>query len=285
MLSLRLPSVSLTIKKIMALFVAASTNIFRFFNLSSAAEESGIEGLQPELMPKHVALIMDGNGRWAMSRGLSPEHGHRAGMKTLKTVILKCIESIGIKALTVFAFSTENWKRPKVEVDFLMTLIEEFIRVDAEELIQRYDMQFSVIGDRSRLPESLQSAISAAEEAGRANGGLHLVAALSYGGRHDITEAAKKIASKVEDGILRAQDVDESVLAQQLMTNFMEFSDPDLLIRTSGELRVSNFMLWQLAYAELYFSDKLFPDFGGDDFIQAITCFQGRNRRFGQRKK
>ncbi|KAL7145906.1 hypothetical protein ABFS83_06G005400 [Erythranthe nasuta] len=235
-----------------------------------------------EQMPKHVAVIMDGNGRWAKNRGLSPQHGHRAGCKSLKNLALNCTH-FGVKALTVFAFSTENWKRSKVEVGFLMSCFEDFIRLEVDDLIQRYDTRLSVIGDTSRLPESLQTAIAWGEESGRSNGGLHLVVALNYGGRYEITEAAKKIARRVEEGILGAEEVDEQLFEQELMTSFMEFPNPDLLIRTSGELRISNFMLWQLAYAELYFSDTLFPDFGQADLVQALACFQRRNRRFGQR--
>ncbi|KAL8049197.1 hypothetical protein ABFX02_06G005400 [Erythranthe guttata] len=242
-------------------------------------------------MPKHVGVIMDGNGRWAKNRGLSPEHGHRAGCKSLKNLALNCTH-FGIMALTVFTFSTENWKRSKafiyiyinsVEVGFLMSCFEDFIRLEVDDLIQRHDTRLSVIGDTSKLPESLQTAIAWGEESGRSNGGLHLVVALNYGGRREITEAAKKIARRVEEGILGAEEVDEGVFEQELMTSFMEFPNPDLLIRTSGELRISNFMLWQLAYTELYFSDTLFPDFGQDDLVQALTCFQRRNRRFGQR--
>ncbi|KAL7106631.1 hypothetical protein ACP275_06G005500 [Erythranthe tilingii] len=249
---------------------------------SHVIELADVVDLREEQMPKHVAVIMDGNGRWANNRGLSPQHGHRAGCKSLKNLALNCTH-FGIMALTVFAFSTENWKRSKVEVGFLMSCFEDFIRLDVDDLIQRYDMRLSVIGDISRLPESLQTAISWGEESGRSNGGLHLVVALNYGGRYEITEAAKKIARQVEEGILGAEEVDEQLFEQELMTSFMEFPNPDLVIRTSGELRISNFMLWQLAYAELYFSDTLFPDFGQDDLVQALACFQRRNRRFGHR--
>ncbi|KAL8551368.1 hypothetical protein ACS0TY_000454 [Phlomoides rotata] len=239
-------------------------------------------GLRPELMPKHVALIMDGNGRWAMNRGIAIQDGHKAGSINLKHIISMCCK-LGIRVFTVYAFSTDNWKRSKPEVDFLMNRVEDFIQTEVKELIERDDVRFSSIGNRLMLPESLQSTISAAEESSKANKGMQLVSALSYSGQCDIIQATKRIASKIEEQILRAKDVDGAVFEQHLMTNLLDFPSPDLLIRTSGELRLSNFLLWQLAYTEFYFSDKVFPDLGEDDVIQALTSFQRRQRRFGYR--
>lgn len=245
-------------------------------------EESAIQ-LRPELMPKHVAIIMDGNGRWAKNRGLPVRHGHKAGSTSLTRVASECSE-LGIKALTLYTFSDENWKRSKMEIDFLMKAYEDYIRSEIKELITRYDIRFSVIGNKSKLPESLQATISWAEEISEDNKGMHFISALSYSGRNDIVEATKKIASKVEQGIVGANEIDETMFQQQLTTNITEFPNPDLLIRTSGELRISNFLLWQLAYTEFYFSDKLFPDFGEVDILEAITSYQRRQRRYGDRQ-
>ncbi|KAG8370944.1 hypothetical protein BUALT_Bualt13G0035900 [Buddleja alternifolia] len=240
--------------------------------------------LRPVLMPKHVAVILDGHGRWAKNRGLPIEYGHSAGVENLKQLVSNC-RKVGIKVLTVYAFSTENWKRRKGEVDFLMSTYEDFIKSFVKEQIMGQDLRFSVIGDKSRLPQSLQITTSSAEESAKTNRGMHFVMALSYGGRYDIIEASKKIASKVEHGILRAKDINESIFEQQLLTNIIaEFPNPDMLIRTSGELRTSNFLLWQLAYAEFHFPNKLFPDFKEVDLIQALSTFERRQRRYGGRK-
>ncbi|KAG8370961.1 hypothetical protein BUALT_Bualt13G0037600 [Buddleja alternifolia] len=217
-----------------------------FDDLKSAIQLPG--DLRPEIIPKHVALIMDGHGRWAKNRGLPIEHAHYAGVQKLKQLILNCSQ-FGIKVLTV------------------------------------QDLRFSVIGDKSSLPQSVQSTISSVENSTKTNTGMHFLMALSYGGRYDIIEATKKIASKVEHGILRAEDINESAFEQQLLTNVTEFPNPDLLIRTSGELRVSNFLLWQLAYTEFYFPNKLFPDFEEADLIEALNTFRGRQRNFGGRNK
>ncbi|KAG8382302.1 hypothetical protein BUALT_Bualt05G0062700 [Buddleja alternifolia] len=241
--------------------------------------------LRPELMPKHVALIMDGHGRWAKNRGLPIEDGHYAGLQNLKQLILNCRKLLGIKVLTVYAFSTENWNRSKGEVDFLMSHFEDFIQSFVKEQTMGQDLRFSVIGDKSRLPRSLQSTISSVEESAKFNRGMHFMMALSYGARYEITEASKKIASKVENGILRTKDINETVFEQHMLTSVTEFPNPDLLIRTSGELRVSNFLLWQLAYTEFYFPIKLFPDFEEADLIDALSAFQRRRTNFGGRNK
>ncbi|KAL7094992.1 hypothetical protein ACP275_11G139300 [Erythranthe tilingii] len=237
-------------------------------------------------MPKHVAVIMDGNRRWAKSRGLPVQLGHTAGRRAMKQLTLNC-KKFGVQVLTVFAFSTENWIRPKEEVEFLMNLFEEVIRSDMEELIQN-DMRVSVVGNVGGLRPSLQSLITSSSERSKDNKGMDMVTALNYSGRYDITEATKQIARKVKDGVLGSvEDIDETLIEKHLQTNVIEessFRNPDLLIRTSGELRLSNFMLWQSAYTELIFVDKLFPDFNEADLVEALTLFQKRQRRYGGHK-
>ncbi|KAG8370956.1 hypothetical protein BUALT_Bualt13G0037100 [Buddleja alternifolia] len=265
--------------------LAAASNLIA--NVETDDQKIAIQlpgDLRPELIPKHVALIMDGHGRWAKNRGLPIEHAHYEGVQKLKQLIMNC-SKFGVKVLTVYVFSTENWNRPKDEVDFLMAHYKGLIQSIIKEQTMGQDLRFSVIGDKSRLPQSVQSTISSVENFTRNNTGMHFLMALSYGGRYDIIEATKKIASKVEHGILRAEDINESAFEQQLLTNVTEFPNPDLLIRTSGELRVSNFLLWQLAYTEFYFPNKLFPDFEEADLIEALNTFRGRQRSFGGRNK
>ncbi|GFQ00809.1 dehydrodolichyl diphosphate synthase 2 [Phtheirospermum japonicum] len=245
-------------------------------NIINAAESCRLE---PELMPTHVAVIMDGNRRWARNRGLPVELGHRAGGQAMKQLASNC-RKYGVQVLTVFAFSTENWIRPKEEVEFLMNLFEEVIQSDIEDLM-RNDVRVSFIGKKRRIPESLQKLAYSAQERSKANQGVHLIIAMDYSGRYDIAQATKKIAKKVKDGILQVDEIDDTLFEQHLETNGVNFPNPDLLIRTSGELRVSNFMLWQLAYTELLFVDKLFPDFDETDLIEALTAFQKRHRRYG----
>ncbi|XP_075097292.1 dehydrodolichyl diphosphate synthase 2 isoform X1 [Nicotiana tabacum] len=254
-------------------------------------EELLIEGLQPELMPKHVAIIPDGNRRWAKERGLSPEKGHEAGKKVLGDLCRYC-SKWGVKVLSAYAFSTENWSRPKAEVTFLMTsyfegLIHDFMRDIARctySNVCRYGMKMSVIGDKSNLPNSLKEAINHAEETTKDNTGLHFVAALNYGGRYDIIQATKKIAAKVKDGVIQLEDINDKLIDTELETKYLEYPNPDLLIRTSGELRISNYMLWQLAYSEFCFVDKFFPELDEADFVAALRSFQRRQRRYGGHK-
>ncbi|KAH6758602.1 Undecaprenyl pyrophosphate synthetase family protein [Perilla frutescens var. frutescens] len=239
------------------------------------------EGLLPELMPKHVAIIMDGNRRWARERGLPVQLGHRAGGKAMKQLALSC-QNHGARVLSLFSFSTENWVRPEEEVDFLMNLLEEVTASDIHELITKDDMRVSFVGDRSRLPLTLQSVMCSAEELSKPNKGMHLCFAINYSGRYDIIEATKRIAAKVKNGNLQVDNIDDAVFQQHLDTNIIDdFPNPDLLIRTSGELRISNYMLWQVAYAEMFFCNKLFPDFANEDLVEAITAFQQRQRRYG----
>ncbi|KAK7385520.1 hypothetical protein VNO78_31242 [Psophocarpus tetragonolobus] len=258
--------------------------------LGGGGERSSVAGetaealpaeLAEELMPKHVAVIMDGNGRWAKARGLAASAGHQAGVESLRRVVRLCC-SWGIKVLTVFALSTDNWLRPKVEVDFLLKLFERTI--DSEvQAFKREGIRISVIGDSSKLPKSLQIMIASAEEDTKHNTRFQLIVAVSYSGKYDVVQACKSVAKKVKYGDLDLDDINENIIEQELETNCTEFPYPDLLIRTSGELRVSNFLLWQLAYTELYFNQQFWPDFGKDEFVDALSSFQQRQRRYGGR--
>ncbi|XP_070033777.1 (2Z,6Z)-farnesyl diphosphate synthase CPT6, chloroplastic-like [Nicotiana tomentosiformis] len=226
-------------------------------------------------IPKHVALIMDGNRRWAKARGLPVQEGHRLITQKLKE-ICNISSKLGIQAITAFSFSTENWSRSKEEVDFLMQLFEEFF-----EEFMRVGVRVSAIGDRSKLPITLQKCIDLTEETTKANAGLHLMIAVNYGGHYDILQATKSIANKVKNGLLELEDIDNTLFERELASKCTKFAKPDLLIRTGGEHRISNFLLWQLAYSELYFTKTLFPDFGEEALKEAILSFQRRHRRFG----
>lgn len=241
------------------------------------------EGLLREAMPRHVAVIMDGNARWARQRGfIALSAGHEAGARSLRELVELCCDW-GVRVLTVFAFSYDNWIRPKVEVDFLMSLFERMLKSELDNFI-RQGARVSTIGDSSRLSESLKKLIRDVEEKTKDNSRLHLIVAVSYSGKYDVTQACKSIAQKVKDGTVQLEDIDESLLEQELETNCAEYPCPDLLIRTSGELRISNFLLWQLAYTELFFAEALWPDFGKAEFIEALTSYQQRQRRYGGRR-
>ncbi|XP_021278325.1 dehydrodolichyl diphosphate synthase 2 isoform X2 [Herrania umbratica] len=247
----------------------------------SEEEEELPEGLNKELMPKHVAVIMDGNGRWARQRGLPTSAGHEAGVRSLRELVELCCRW-GIQVLTVFAFSYENWIRPKVEVDFLLSLFERTLKSELDTT-SRGGIRISVIGDSSKLPASLQELIHDVEETTKDNSRLQLIVAVSYSGKYDVVQACRSIAEKAKHGNIQLEDINESLIEQELETNCTEFPYPDLLIRTSGELRVSNFLLWQLAYTELVFVQQLWPDFGKDEFVEALTSYQQRQRRYGGR--
>ncbi|MFM2430654.1 MAG: hypothetical protein RLZZ511_1867 [Cyanobacteriota bacterium] len=228
-------------------------------------------------LPKHIAIIMDGNGRWAKQRGLPRIVGHRQGVKALKTLV-RCCNDWGIDAMTVYAFSTENWQRPATEVEFLMGLFE---RVLMDELVELHDqgVRLSFIGDRAGLPDRLQQIITQVTEHTAANTGLHLIIAVNYGGRDELVRACQQIADRVKSGELTSDAINATTISQHLMTQ--NIPDPDLLIRTSNELRLSNFLPWQLAYTELYFAPTLWPDFGVAELHQALLAYQQRDRRFG----
>ncbi len=229
-------------------------------------------------LPRHVAIIMDGNGRWARARHLPRHAGHRAGVKSVRMVVEQCARR-GVEVLTLFAFSSENWQRPKEEVNQLMELFVSALRGELKRL-QDNRVRLRIIGAREAFSEKLQKRIAEAEQATAANDGLLLQIAANYGGRWDITQAAYKLARAVKAGEVDPEAVDESVFSQFL--SFPDAPDPDLFIRTGGERRISNFLLWQTAYSELFFSDHLWPDFDEAEFNRALEDFTGRQRRFGK---
>ena len=230
-------------------------------------------------IPSHVAIIMDGNGRWAKRRFLAKKAGHAAGAQTLRKLAAEA-EKLGVKVLTVYAFSTENWKRTPEEVGALMGLLREYIQQYLDDK-DKNAMRLSVIGKRTRLPTDLSAKIEDLERMTKDKPGLHLVIALDYGSRDEIIRAAQMLAQDVSEGRILADNIDEAAFAARLDTSGLP--DPALLIRTSGELRLSNFLLWQCAYTELVFSDKLWPDFKIDDLKDAILQYQQRERRYGGR--
>ncbi|XP_059296492.1 cis-prenyltransferase 4, chloroplastic-like [Lycium ferocissimum] len=249
-------------------------------NITSEAKEVLLPApLRRELMPKHVAVIMDGNRRWAKMRGLPVALGYEAGIRAVRKLLELC-GNWGISVLTVFAFSSENWSRPKVEVDLLMGLFERGLKNELEDFA-RAGIRISIIGDSSKLPKSLQDLIDKTVKTTEGNSRLHLVLALNYSGQHDVVQACQTIAQKAKDGIIEPEDINRLLVEQELQTNCIDFPCPDLLIRTSGELRLSNFLLWQLAYAELFFSHSHWPDFGEAEFLEALCSFQQRQRRYG----
>ncbi len=237
-------------------------------------------GLADECGIRHVAIIMDGNGRWAKQRGLKHLEGHKRGAESVEKAI-KISKEFGIEYLTLFAFSTENWKREKEEVDGLMSLLCSFIDKNLKE-IERNALRVMSIGRLNELPEKVREKVRMATERTKGNTAGTVILALNYGGRAEIVDAAKSLAKDVKDGILGLDDIDEGSISSRLYAPGVP--DPDLLIRTSGEMRVSNFLLWQISYSEIYVSDVLSPDFGEDEFKKAIESFKGRSRRFGGRK-
>ncbi len=237
--------------------------------------------LDPLRSPQHVAIIMDGNGRWATQRKLPRFVGHRQGVETLKQVVRYC-QDFGIPVLTVYAFSTENWKRPAEEVEFLMQLFEQVIWQELNHLFEQ-GVRLSFIGDLTPLPPALRSTLDYASCKTAANKSIRLNIALNYGGRQEIIRACQKLSTAVLQGKLKPEQISEDLFAQQL--DAAECRDPDLLIRTSGEMRLSNFLLWQLAYTEIYCTSVLWPDFNREEFYEAIRTYQQRDRRFGKLSK
>lgn len=235
------------------------------------------EKIAPSPLPRHIAIIMDGNGRWAQQRGQARTFGHRAGVEALREIVRAC-SVLGIAVLTVYAFSTENWKRPAGEVNFLMRLFNRYLDQEVDELDEN-QVQIRFIGDTAGLAEVLQKKMAAAEARTAKNGGLILNIAVNYGGRAEIVQALRRIGRELLAGNLAVDDISEQVLADYLYTAGLP--DPDLLIRTSGDQRISNFLLWQLAYTELWWTDVLWPDFTPLHLVEAIQAFQGRERRFG----
>ena len=229
-------------------------------------------------MPRHVAIIMDGNGRWAKKQGLARMYGHKQGVETVHRITETAAE-MGIQYLTLYTFSTENWNRPKEEVDALMTLLVDTIAKETPTLMKN-NVRLLTIGDTERLPEGAKRKFEQCMEETSGNTGLRLVIALSYSARWEITNAMQTAVRKAQAGALKAEDVNEELVSSLMTTAGMP--DPDLLIRTSGELRISNFLLWQLAYSELYFTDCLWPEFTEEEFCKAIVDYQHRERRFGK---
>ncbi len=236
-----------------------------------------LDNSSPRSQPRHIAIIMDGNGRWAQARGLPRIAGHRQGAEALRRTVTATGE-LGIPYLTLFGFSSENWKRPLAEVDDLMGLLRHYLRGEIAEL-HRNGVRLRVIGERGRLASDIVTLIANAEGLTRDNNGVNLTIALSYGGRAEIIAAMRVLAAKAAAGELAAGGIDEAMVSRHLFT--ADIPDPDLLIRTSGEQRISNFLLWQCAYSELVFTKTLWPDFGRGDLEQAIADFGGRERRYG----
>ena len=234
------------------------------------------EILDKNRIPQHIAIIMDGNGRWANSRGLERAYGHKAGVDTVRTITSECVR-LGVKYLTLYTFSTENWNRPQAEVSALMKLLLDSLD---EDIFVKNNVRFRVIGDRERLPVMVREAIEGLEEKTKNFSTMTVVIALSYSSKWEITKAVKSIAQLVGDGKLKPESITEDLINSQLETHFMP--DPDLLIRTGGEYRISNYLLWQIAYSELYFCNTFWPDFNEDCLHKAIIDFQGRQRRFGK---
>jgi undecaprenyl diphosphate synthase len=234
--------------------------------------------LDQDRLPKHVAVIMDGNGRWAKRRGLPRIMGHRQGVDALKD-LLRCCNDWGIQALTAYAFSTENWGRPHEEVDFLMTLFERVLMRELQEMMKE-NVRIQFVGNLAALPASLQAQIDRSTSQTQQNCGIQFTVATNYGGRQEILQACRAIAGQVQQGLIQPDDIDEALFSRHLYT--ANVCDPDLLIRTSGEMRLSNFLLWQMAYAELYITDAFWPDFDRKEFHRALFAYQQRDRRFGK---
>lgn len=232
-------------------------------------------------IPEHIAIIMDGNGRWAKSRGNIRSYGHKAGVDSVRDVTEACAQ-IGVKYLTLYAFSTENWGRPKMEVNALMRLLASSLRKEAENL-NKNNIKLETIGQIDRFPENCRRELREAVELTKNNDRLQLCLALSYSGRWDITEAVKKLARQVKDGSIDPGEINDEMISAHLST--ANIPDPELIIRTSGEYRLSNFLLWQLAYSELYITETYWPDFRRDELYKAIQSFQQRERRFGKLSK
>ncbi|MBV6625606.1 MAG: isoprenyl transferase [Rivularia sp. (in: Bacteria)] len=236
--------------------------------------------LNSQNLPRHVAVIMDGNGRWATQQKLPRIAGHRQGAKTLKE-LLRCCKDWGIEILTAYAFSTENWRRPTEEVDFLMLLFEKMLRRELEEM-HREGVRINFVGDLTALPKSLQNEMQRSMLETSNNHDVQFNVAVNYGSRKEIIHACRKVAELVEKGEIKPEDISEDLINNNLYT--AQIPAPDLLIRTSGEKRLSNFLLWQMAYSEMYFTDILWPDFDRDAFHHAILSYQNRERRFGKVK-
>jgi len=240
-------------------------------------ERISAAGLRPEQLPRHVAVIMDGNGRWAQARGMPRVVGHRRGIQSVRAVVEEGCR-IGLERLTLYCLSVENWKRPARELSFLMRLFRHFVVAERAELMQQ-NVRLAMIGRREGLPADVLGEFDATARETSANTGMTLCLAVNYGGRTEIADAARRIAADARAGLVDPEAVDEALFASYLAT--AGSADPDLLIRTSGEMRVSNFLLWQISYSEIWVTDVLWPDFRGDHLIEACRSYAGRRRRFG----
>ena len=227
-------------------------------------------------IPEHIAIIMDGNGRWATQRNKPRSYGHQEGVEAVRRITSECTR-LGVKFLTLYTFSTENWNRPETEIAALMSLVLTSLE---DEIFMKNNVRFRVIGDIERLPQDVQDKLRETMEHTAANSKMTMVVALSYSSRWEITEAVKKIAADVKNGVINESDITEELLSSRMTTSFMP--DPDLLIRTGGELRISNYLLWQIAYSEMYFCDTYWPDFSEEDLHKAIESYSSRQRRFGK---
>ncbi|MDP2861549.1 MAG: isoprenyl transferase [Desulfobacterales bacterium] len=245
--------------------------------MNSSVSPSVPDGLDASKLPGHVAIIMDGNGRWAKKRLMNRIKGHQAGAETVRRIVRTCRE-IGIPILTLYAFSTENWQRPKIEVATLMSLLKKFLDSEQNEMLEN-NIRLNAIGQLENLPEDVRISLKRTMELTGKNEGMTLNLALSYGGRAEIVNMVKAIAGKAREGKMDPDSITPEIVADHLYTGGMP--DPDLLIRTSGEMRISNFLLWQIAYTEIFITDTLWPDFGKDEFIRILIDFQRRERRFG----
>ncbi len=240
---------------------------------------TNLEQIDKTRIPQHVAIIMDGNGRWAQQRGKERCCGHQAGAETVNK-ITETAAYLGVRYLTLYAFSTENWNRPEFEVQALMQLFIDSLK---EETLMKNNLRFRVIGDKERLPLNVRESINRCEADTSSNTGMTLVLALSYSSKWELTNAMRLLAEQIQEGKIRPCDINEENISQQLDTAFMP--DPDLLIRTGGELRLSNYLLWQCSYTELYFCDTFWPDFSANDFYDAIIDYQHRERRYGKTRE
>ena len=235
-----------------------------------------MNNLDPNRIPQHIAIIMDGNGRWALEQGKPRSFGHQAGVDTVRRITSECTR-LGVKFLTLYTFSTENWNRPTDEIASLMSLVLSSLE---DEIFMKNNVRFRVVGEIERLPQDVQDKLQETMDHTANNTTMQMVVALSYSSRWEITRATRLIAEQVKAGIINPEDIDEQMISQNLVTNFMP--DPDLLIRTGAEVRVSNYLLWQIAYSELYFCDTYWPNFMEEDLHEAIRVYQSRQRRFGK---
>ncbi len=246
--------------------------------MNSNTSSSTYKDLDPSKLPSHVAIIMDGNGRWAKKRLLSRIKGHERGSETVRAIVRAC-RKIGISYLTLYAFSTENWQRPRSEVAALMTLLKKFLESEQKEMLDN-NIRLYAIGQTERLPKNVRQVLYKAMTLTKKNDGMILNLALSYGGRAEIVKMVKEIAIKAKDDSISPDAITPEIISEHLYTS--EIPDPDLLIRTSGEMRISNFLLWQIAYTEIYVTDTLWPDFGKDEFVRILQDYQLRERRYGK---